>query len=287
MRKHIRDNLGIFVLGLIVTLLPLSHLWNTNVSRKAMAALDEYIQVAELDVQSSNGMLESIDETSETHAVAITPQSSSTNVVSETDNTSDINVIVSSDDQTDDAKENSRPSEGNIIIETAKADKDDSRKLSNDGLSFDISEDIEALGGELQYWSLAKVASGECGSASQEVQLAVISTIFNRVKCHAFPDNFYDVVMQEGQFVDNGHPFFRDENGEYREIEEKDVPDSIKDGIHIVRTQGDFSNGALFFISTDLLSEEMVNYFHELYGEPCLIVDGGKGEFFTKDYGEG
>lgn len=256
MRKKMRRHLVILMLVSIVGLLPLLHLRNTTEARIAMAASYEFDQVIKLDEQSYWNMPE--------------------------DNNS-------SNDETSTFSENIRPSEGQIVIETAKVvsvEQDDSVETSDDNLPFDISEDMAAVGGEFQYWALAILASGEVGSATQEVQLAVISAILNRVNCPGFPNNVYDVVTEKEQFMDGGHPKFTDENGEYRLIEKDDVPDSIKESIHIVLTQGDFSNGAVFFISPHLLPEEIVNRFHSLYGEPCLIVDGGKGEFFTKDYGE-
>jgi len=157
--------------------------------------------------------------------------------------------------------------------------------MKSSSLSDSVSETkyIDTLE-ESEYWALARIASREAGSASPAVQRAVISTILNRVKCHAFPDTIYDVVMQDGQFFDVW-PKFTDANVVYRTLEREDVPDSIKESIHTVITEGDFSNGAYFYISPQYLPQSTIDRFHQLYGEPCLIVEGG--EFFTKDYGEG
>ena len=74
-----------------------------------------------------------------------------------------------------------------------------------------IEEVQEATYSNADYQILLQVLTGECQNCSYEHQTAVGSVFLNRVKSPYYPDTFYDVAHQKGQYA-----CFKDGNA-YRE----------------------------------------------------------------------
>lgn len=302
MRKK-RKPLATFILAIHVALLPLFLLWASTEIYKAEAENSVETYQVKLDeksntvafVNKSNSIVElTLDFETESRTASII-------TTDEFDSTSE---LISNDESASSDEQSSI----DIEAEFSSIPTDSSGENSKQQVDSSPSESTETryIDGleEFEYFCLAIISTKETGSASPAVQKAVISAILNRVKCHAFPNTVYEVIMQKGQFYDDwpsipdkngviceiaedsdGWPCFVDEDGMYHKVTLDDIPMSIQESIHAVITEGDFSNGAYFFISPQYLPQSTVNRFHELYGEPCFTVEGG--EFFTLDYGEG
>lgn len=94
-----------------------------------------------------------------------------------------------------------------IHIETTEASETSIEETTEET----TEETQEATYSDADYQILLQVLTGECQNCSYEHQIAVGSVFLNRVASPYYPDTFYDVAHQKGQYA-----CFKDGNA-YRE----------------------------------------------------------------------
>lgn len=278
MRKNTRKNLTIFILAFNVGLLPLLNLRSTTGFHSAMATNMEISQEKELDDDSivCNDIYENCNQQS-----SLTASDLSTEQVSgttwETTNSNQEKTNTTQEVSSTTQEESSTSQE---VPSTTQEESSTAQEISK----TTETDEYCGLDRDEYYW-LCKIVMAEVGYCSYRSQQAIASVVINRVNCWYFPDTYYDVIMQPGQFYD-GPPTIWDANVDTedhrRPVTEEDITDSVKAAVNSALTDGvDYANGAFYEIGPKYMDEDLVNYFYELYGEPCLELE--EGLFFTVD----
>lgn len=289
MRNHIRKNLAIFIMACSISLLPSFQSRNATDFPNSEVAYNENYQVATLDEQyytttenapksklSLNYDFESVQYKRQT-LLDITPITTEQEPFEPT--------LVGTNQPFFQVETNTNESS---FIEEDEFSIDSHSAVENlENIDKESSINTEGEEGyidgleESEYWWLCKIVMAEVGYASYQMQQVIACEVINRLECWYFPDTIEEVIMQPGQYY-NGPPCFTDSDGVWREVEESDITDSVKKAVHSALVDGvDYSNGAFFHIEPSKLSQSVVDRFYELYGDPCLELEGGL--FFTED----
>ena len=105
------------------------------------------------------------------------------------------------------------------------------------------------------YSTLLRIVEAEAGDDDVKGRVLVANVILNRVAREDFPDTVTDVVFQ---YVNGVPQFAPTYDGAFYTVE---VTDDTREAVRQALSGTDYSEGALFFVMKDVLSEGAVSWF--------------------------
>ncbi|MCF8020487.1 MAG: cell wall hydrolase [Vallitaleaceae bacterium] len=107
------------------------------------------------------------------------------------------------------------------------------------------------------YTALVRIVEAEATNEDLKGKILVANTVMNRVKSRRFPNTIYEVVHQR---TGNRAQFSPIDDGRYYKVT---IKDSTIKAVEQALNGVDYSNGAMFFVSKSLASENASSWFDD------------------------